>query len=48
MRVSMIGYGTVGQGVADLLQREGEMLAQRATEPIVLKACGAKATTKTV
>ena len=38
MRLAMIGYGTVGQGVADLLHRHAALYAQRAGEPLTLTA----------
>ena len=38
MRIGLIGYGTVGQGVADLLGRHGAMYARRAGRPLELVA----------
>lgn len=38
MRLALIGYGTVGQGVADLLHRHAALYEQRAGEPLTIVA----------
>ncbi|MCA9310915.1 MAG: homoserine dehydrogenase [Phycisphaerales bacterium] len=38
MRLSMIGYGTVGQGVVELLRRHGSRYAARIGEPVEVAA----------
>ena len=37
MKVAIMGYGTIGSGVAEILRVNGDVIAKRAGEPLELK-----------
>ena len=38
MKVAVMGYGTIGSGVVEILDRNKEILAKRVGEPLELKS----------